>query len=131
MKKKFNVLSAAVLSILMLCGSAVLSGCSDFSFNPIGEWVNTKITVNGEKVTTLYGNDAKFCFVFRHNGTAYMTLNGEYVDGSEYTYTYDDEKVILTNADKEGVALEYKVKDNGTVLENINSNGMVTIYERK
>lgn len=130
MKKVFKALSAVVLSALVLCGAVMLSGCNDFGFNPIGEWVNTKVTIGGEEFATPYGKDAKFCFVFRHNGTAYMTLNGEYVDNSDFTYTYNDEKVVLKSENNNGAEIEYTVKNNGTALESTDSNGTVNVFER-
>lgn len=105
-------LCAAALAALVLCGSGLMSGCSDFAFNPIGKWENVSDT------DSLY--DESFYLVFRHNGTAYMTLGDEYVNNSELSYTYDDEKVVITNK-KNSSAVEYTVKENGTVLENSDS----------
>ncbi len=135
MNRKIRAFCAVMLSALTLCGPAVLSGCNDFRFNPVGEWKNTKTLVNGKEVETFYGDNSKnfeTCFVFRHNGTAYMTLNGKAVDKVQFTYTYDDETVVLDGG-YEGMEshMEYKVKDNGNTLEYNPYEGTVYEYKRK
>lgn len=122
-------LYAIILSVLVLCASVLMSGCNDFSFNPIGEWENVQTTVDGEKFEGILDKDAKVCWVFRHNGTAYMTINGEHIKSSDYSYTYTDEQVTLTNRADSTVQLVYIVKGNGTTLE-LDNGTTVSIFKR-
>lgn len=125
-------LYAVILSMLVLCGSVFMSGCSDFAFNPIGKWENIETkTVDGLDVEDPY--DRSFYLIFRHDGTAYMTLGDEYVQNSEYSYTYDDESVTITskpqNSDNKPVSVKYKLKENGTIMES-ESGGIINVYKR-
>ena len=61
-------LYAVIISILVLCGSVFMSGCSDFTFNPIGKWENIETkTVDGLDVEDPY--DRSFYLIFRHDGS--------------------------------------------------------------
>lgn len=119
---------AVILSILVLCGSVFMSGCSDFAFNPIGKWENVESkTTEGVEIKDPYNQS--FYLVFRHDGTAYMMLGDEYLIKSEYSYTYDDDKIVLTSKEENHVSVEYTIKDNGTVIES-ESVGIVNVYKR-
>lgn len=122
-------LYAVILSVLVLCGSVLMSGCSDFAFNPIGEWENVQTTVDGEKFEGLLGENTKTCWVFCHNGTAYITVNGEHTKNSDYSYTYTDEQVTLKSKADSKIEMVYSVKDNGSTLE-FNNGSVVTIFKR-
>lgn len=122
-------LYAMLLSVLVLCASVLMSGCSDFAFNPIGEWENVETIVAGEKFEGILDNNAKICFVFRHNGTAYMTINGEYIQKSDYSYTYTDEQITLTSKADSTVQMVYSVKDNGNTIE-LDNGYTVTVFKR-
>lgn len=125
MKKR---LSAAIITILAVYGSIFMSGCNDFSFNPIGKWENIETkTTDGAEVLDPY--DQKFYLVFRHDGTAYMMLGDQYISKSELSYTYDDEKVIVKSKEDNRGSAEYVVKENGTVIESV-SGGIVNVYKR-
>lgn len=124
MKKR---LFTAIIAMLVVCGSIFMSGCSDFSFNPIGKWENIETkTIDGVKIQDPY--DKSFYLIFRHDGTAYMMLGDQYIDKSEFSYTYDDEKIVITSKENSG-SVEYTVKDNGTVIEST-SGGIVNIYKK-
>ncbi len=119
---------AIILSMLVLCGSVFMSGCSDFAFNPIGKWENIESkTTEGVKIEDPYNQS--FYLVFRHDGTAYMMLGDEYLIKSEYSYTYDDEKIVLTSKEENRVSVEYTIKENGTAIES-ESVGIVNVYKR-
>ncbi|MCI5657003.1 MAG: hypothetical protein SOT80_11035 [Candidatus Pseudoruminococcus sp.] len=121
-------LYAVIISILVLCGSVFMSGCSDFEFNPIGKWENVQTIIDGKKFEGILDNDAKICFVFQHNGIAYMTVGGERIK-NDYSYTYTDEQVTLTSKDDSSAQLIYSVKDNGSTLE-LNNGTTVTVFKR-
>lgn len=115
----------------MLCGSVFMSGCSDFTFNPIGKWENIETkTVDGLDVEDPY--DRSFYLIFRHDGTAYMTLGDTKLD-VDFSYIYDDESVTITskpqNSNNKPVSVKYKLKENGTVMES-EINGLINIYKR-
>ena len=120
-------LYAVIISILVLCGSVFMSGCSDFEFNPIGKWENVQTIIDGKKFEGILDNDAKICFVFQHNGIAYMTVGGERIK-NDYSYTYTDEQVTLTSKDDSSAQLIYSVKDNGSTLE-LNNGTTVTVFK--
>ena len=108
-----------------------MSGCSDFTFNPIGKWENIETkTVDGLDVEDPY--DRSFYLIFRHDGTAYMTLGDTKLD-VDFSYIYDDESVTITskpqNSDNKPVSVKYKLKENGTVMES-GINGLINIYKR-
>ncbi|WP_418517694.1 hypothetical protein [Pseudoruminococcus massiliensis] len=124
-------LYAVIISILVLCGSVFMSGCSDFTFNPIGKWENIETkTVDGLDVEDPY--DRSFYLIFRHDGTAYMTLGDTKLD-VDFSYIYDDESVTITskpqNSDNKPVSVKYKLKENGTVMES-EIGGLINIYKR-
>lgn len=125
MKKLYAVL----LSVLVLCGSVLMSGCSDFAFNPIGEWENVETIIDGEKFEGILDNNAKVCFVFCYNGTAYMTMNGERVKNMDYSYTYTDEQITLTSKTDDKAQLVYSVKENGNKIE-LDNGYTVTVFKR-
>lgn len=122
-------LYAVILSMLVLCGSVFMSGCSDFAFNPIGKWENVQTTINGEKFEGILDKNTKICWVFCHNGTAYITVDGEHAKNSDYSYTYTDKQVILTSKADSSAQLIYSVKDNGSTLE-LNNGTTITVFKR-
>lgn len=125
MKKR---LSAAILTIFVACGSIFMSGCSDFSFNPIGKWENIETkTTDGAEIQDPY--DRSFYLVFRHDGTAYMLLGDQYINKSEFSYTYDDEKIVIVSKEETRSSAEYTIKENGTVIESV-TGGIVNVYKR-
>lgn len=118
--------------MLVLCGSVFMSGCSDFAFNPIGKWENIETkTVDGLDVEDPY-TDRSFYLIFRHDGTAYMTLGDTKLD-LDFSYIYDDESVTITskpqNSDNKPVSVKYKLKENGTIMES-ESGGIINVYKR-
>lgn len=125
MKKR---LSAAIIAVFVACGSIFMSGCSDFSFNPIGKWENIETkTIDGIEIKDPY--ELSFYLIFRHDGTAYMTLGDQYIIKSEFSYIYDDEKIVITSKEENRGSAEYTVKENGTVIESV-SGGIVNVYKR-
>ena len=81
-------------------------------FNPIGKWENIETkTVDGLDVEDPY--DRSFYLIFRHDGTAYMTLGDTKLD-VDFSYIYDDESVTITskpqNSDNKPVSVKYKLK---------------------
>lgn len=117
-------LSAVILSVFVLCGSVLMSGCSDFEFNPIGEWKHISTTYEGAEVEMMFED---ISLVFRHNGTAYMSFNGDAY--SNYSYTYTDKEVTLTDKANNNGQSVYQVKNNGTTLE-LTNGSTVTTFER-
>lgn len=87
-------------------------------------------TVDGLDVEDPY--DRSFYLIFRHDGTAYMTLGDTKLD-VDFSYIYDDESVTITskpqNSDNKPVSVKYKLKENGTVMES-EINGLINIYKR-
>ena len=122
-------LYAVILSVLVLCGLVLMSGCSDFAFNPIGEWENVQTTINGEKFEGILDKNTKIRWVFRHNGTAYITVDGEHTKNNDYSYTYTDEQVTLKSKTDNTIELVYSVKDNGSTLE-LDNGSVVTVFKR-
>ena len=95
-------LYAVIISILVLCGSVFMSGCSDFTFNPIGKWENIE-------TKTVDGLDVDFSYIY---------------DDESVTITSKPQ-----NSDNKPVSVKYKLKENGTVMES-EINGLINIYKR-
>ncbi len=99
MKKIISV----IMIIAMLAAMTVMSGCSDFSFNPLGKWyIISDDLYNGDKLleSTKFQDEHSFdqmAFVFEKSGTGYFQIDDMDVDNRQYfTYEYDDETVTVT-----------------------------------
>ncbi len=99
MKKVLQTVTALILFGCIF----MLSACSDFAFNPLGQWEYTSCLINGEEsidtIMNMYKdlyNASSFRLVFEKNGTAYFALDDEKLEErTTYTYDYDDEKVNI------------------------------------
>lgn len=132
----FAVLMAAVL--------LTLSGCSDFSFNPIGRWKADvlKIYEDGKLIETRdtkeLGIQDQLELVFKKSGTGYIDSGTK--NNLDFTYDYTDSEVTLNRhaKDAEPVVTVYKVTDNGNTLsvtlaeyEDLNKNGIKSTYREE
>lgn len=133
MKKK-TILVLASLFILAL----TLSGCADFSFNPIGRWriaeeryfENDVLISTREIKESDYGGQT--ALVFKKTGTGYIDSGAK--NKLEFTYEYTDSSVSIKLNEAGAV---YEVGDNGSELiatiedYDDNSSGKVVHCKRK
>ena len=99
MKRMISVMTA----LAMLGTMIMMSGCSDFSFNPIGKWYLVSDELyNGDKLleSTYFQEEHSFdqmAFVFEKSGTGYFQIDDLDVENRKYfTYEYDDDTVTVT-----------------------------------
>ena len=123
MKKYFSGLLSAVLILSLI----VLSGCSDFDFNPLGRWEYHEeiYYVDGKEVRRVGKEDMAYdsmTYIFEKSGTGYIEVDDTHT--IDFTYDYDDKNIfmhmILSDklnkseiANKDGmVDVEYTVYNN-------------------
>lgn len=90
--------ACTMLSALLFFSVMLMSGCSDFEFNPIGEWeFTTEIYYeNGKEVERVEKDEMAFKgtkYIFEKSGTGYITIGD--LRTVEFTYEYDSDKVTL------------------------------------
>lgn len=112
---------AIILSLLVTALIFIMSGCSDFSFNPIGRWeAKEQRLYENDKITdTMKFNDNSAripALVFKKSGTGYIDSGTKNTLG--FTYEYNDNEVTITRsaAGNDPVTTVYQVRDNGTSL---------------
>ncbi len=112
-----------ILSILMIVSLTLISGCSDFSFNPLGEWLWTDdILCYGDELKshdTVETMPFELVYVFEKSGTGYIRSGGQKT--LSFTYEYDDENVTITTTGKKGeVSIrKFQLSDDGKQLSHI------------
>ncbi len=148
MKKTFRLLAAAGLLICLCCLS--MSGCSDFDFNPIGNWTlssnKTYIddnlfkddrpgymlmqTQDSAEPEYVYIGDLVYCFYKSGTGIMMMDTPSQQIQTQEFTYEYTDKQVVLHITDEvskknnaDPVTMIYDIekdKDGNIILKNQN-----------
>ncbi len=98
MKRTISLIAALFLLISLFA----MSGCSDFSFNPIGQWTLTDdILYAGDKVINSATAEENalmkdISFIFYKSGTGvFRTMSDNRYDRN-FTYEYDDHTVTVT-----------------------------------
>jgi len=114
MKKIFLFLVCTILVFSM-------SGCSDFGFNPTGEWKFVSDNVYDEErnlIDSALAEDNSILndllIVFEKSGTGYTSVTGIKVD--EFTYSYDNDSISVTylpNEYHEEITVEFKPSEDG------------------
>lgn len=138
MKKFFTVMLAAWTVVF----AAVMSGCSDFAFNPIGSWKIEQDTVylNGEVAESVKAEDMTFetFYVFEKSGKGYMLVDS--LRTFDFSYEYDDNSVfvtILSNGNEyvNEHTVEYKISDDEKSLVSTDESSVTdddgTVYNFK
>lgn len=104
MKKIISV----ILFSIIFSSLFLMSGCSDFTFNPIGKW---KLEIADEDYEDF--NVYTFEYIFEKSGTGYITANGSYTNNI-FTYEYDNDTVYISTKSPKGEVSEaqaFKLKD--------------------
>lgn len=149
MKKRIaGGLAAVMMSASVMLSCLSMSGCSDFSFNPIGSWKLTSdkiycdgqffrdekpgyITDTDEKTgeeKNVYVGDIVYNFGKSGRGTICVDDGKQSVKTQEFTYVYTDNEITLSvwsdyslkkNLENATVKLAVETdKDGSTVLKN-------------
>lgn len=104
MKRFFGAAAVAAAAAAMM-----LSGCSDFSFNPVGTWKFEAdiVYANNQELEHSTSKDMPFetLYVFGKCGTGHILVDGDIL--RNYTYEYDDNTVLLHVADSKDSSVIY------------------------
>ncbi|MBR2176754.1 MAG: hypothetical protein IJ861_07410 [Clostridia bacterium] len=110
-----------LLSAISVMSLLILSGCSDFEFNPIGKWKFTDdiLYQNGEIIDHATTKDLlDTIYVFEKSGTGYISVDNR--RSLEFTYDYDDSSITLHFPDRnntaETVDVLYNLSDDNTQM---------------
>lgn len=106
-----------ILSTVLLCSLMIMGGCSDFAFNPIGEWEFSDNIIYSENSAAF---SYKTSYIFEKSGTGYITVDGDRTNVT-FTYEYDNENVYLTLNSAHGETSEiqkFTVSDDQKQLTN-------------
>ncbi len=125
MKKIISVLTAALL-LTVLC----MSGCSDFGFNPIGDWhyVEEKTFKNDQLTNTtpagLNPFDKNVVLHFGKSGTGTI---GNTKTAQTFTYEYDSNSVTISGQGRMGnnFCIVYEVRENGNALVRVENSDVI------
>lgn len=103
---------AITVSVLLLA-SLMMSGCSDFTFNPIGKWAMTDdiLYSNGKEIQHTTADDMiykDFLIIFEKSGTGYINVNGTKTNTFTYEYTDND---VSVKFDRTGSVTKYTVSE--------------------
>ena len=122
MKKNF----AFLICTALVCS---MSGCSDFGFNPTGQWqfVSDTLYADGTVADIARAEDnsvlSDMKIIFEKSGTGHLDSVGVKVD--DFTYSYDDESITITflaNDYHGEIVAEFKISDDGqTIVRTENS----------
>ena len=87
-----------LLSIIILFSITAMSGCSDFSFNPLGTWEYYEeiYYIDGEEVERVGQEDMMYKsmkYIFEKSGTGYITVSDSRT--LDFTYDYNDKGVTV------------------------------------
>ena len=139
MKRTIAIALAVIAAVLL-----TLSGCSDFSFNPIGRWEVSEMrlyedgSIKETKDTKQLGMSSGVALVFKKSGTGYIDSgSGNPLD---FTYNYNDSEVIISRSvnDSPPIETKYRVIDDGTSLsvtlssyDDINAKGKKCSYSEE
>lgn len=112
---------SALVSVCLVFSMVILSGCSDFAFNPIGKWKLTDdilYDADGHEMSHETDDDMlnqNIFYVFEKSGTGYKDING--TKTLTFTYEYNDEEISVTfeQSDK---TVKYKISDDGKTITN-------------
>ena len=114
MKKIILFFIIAVISVSMC-------GCSDFGFNPTGQWKFVSDNVYDDKGSLIDSalaedNDVlnDMLMVFEKSGTGYVQVSG--IRSDEFTYSYDNNSVTLTylpNEYHDKIITQFKPSNDG------------------
>ena len=116
MKKIF----AFLICTALVCS---MSGCSDFGFNPTGQWqfVSDTLYADGTVADIARAEDnsvlSDMKIIFEKSGTGHLDSVGVKVD--DFTYSYDDESITITflvNDYHGEIVAEFKISDDGQTI---------------
>ena len=116
----------AFVSVILILSLNIMSGCSDFDFNPLGAWeyVEEIYYINGKEAERVEKENMQYesmKYIFEKSGTGYISVNDDRT--LDFTYDYDNNKVVIhmkslnTSSDSENnddniIDTEYKIVDN-------------------
>ncbi len=88
----------AFLSAAIIFSLIIMSGCSDFEFNPLGTWEYSEeiYYIDGKEVNRVEKNDMLYGgmkYIFEKSGTGYIDVAN--YRSQEFTYDYDDKNVFV------------------------------------
>ena len=115
MKKIISFIAALTVSLSVLTAS----GCDDFAFNPIGNWMLTDDIVldeNNKEIVHVVPETMMFqemLYTFEKSGTGYMSVNGDRT--IDFKYEYNDKTVTITSDDT-NTSVEYELSKDKTQL---------------
>lgn len=117
MKRIFSFILAVWVAVF----AALMSGCSDFGFNPLGKWYIAldEVYADGKVITSIESEKMiyKSYYVFEKTGTGYILV--EDLRTFDFVYDYTDETVNVTtlakaeNSMTQENFMEYKVAEDG------------------
>ncbi len=115
MKRVFCFVAAAVTA-----SAVIMSGCSDFDFNPVGKWtlsennlyVGDDLVDHMDKGSFIYETN----YVMEKCGTGYILVSGERM--RDFTYEYEKNSVTIHINEKGQAVVDLKldVSDDGKTL---------------
>ena len=110
-----------ILFFILATISISICGCSDFGFNPTGQWKFVSDNVyddNGTLIDSALAEDnsilGDMVMVFQKSGIGYIDVVG--VRSEEFTYSYDNNSITITylaNEYHDEIEAQFKPSDDG------------------